>query len=448
MKQRRERRGGRMVAPMPATVTAICLLLFAGCDHAEPPGNTTDFLVEAVTADAHRDQPYVVFIPHDHDPAEKLPVILFLNGWGQNGDDGLRQVSNNFGQDVWRRRNQMPFLAVCPQCSKEGYWAPGNPDGEFALACLDAAIAKYGGDPERVYVTGTSSGGAGAIQFASAYPDRFAAVLQVSSGYSGDVERLAESQMPIWAIVNRNDGQDWVRSIRESRPKWLEAGLSPIVIEADRMTGNQHNAWDEAYGPTVAYEWLLEQRLSRNETLTSFELLSSKDLLARWEDRGSAQWSVNEQDELFGAAEKRRGLLLSPEIPDNAECHLDVFLKPAQRLRLGVLPAGAAESELTEIILELPEAGTGGIRSAKGEWLASLDPAAQQALYRGWNDVRLERQGGRITLRLNGWPAARLDDPAKGQSLQWALIASPREPVRVRYLRQCEHLQSTEATEA
>ncbi len=126
---------------------------------------------------------YVVYVPRDKFQTELLPVVLFLNGWGQNGNDGLRQVSNNFGQDVWRRRNQLPFLAVCPQCSKEeDYWRPGGPDIKAAIACLDDAIQRFGGDPDRVYVTGTSAGAQGVMAVAAEYPDRFAMRQIVEAG--------------------------------------------------------------------------------------------------------------------------------------------------------------------------------------------------------------------------------------------------------------------------
>ena len=410
-------------------VTAIL-----GCRHDD---NTDQFhaLPHPAPGNALGHTRYVVFLPRDKFQMELLPVILFLNGWGQNGNDGLRQVSNNFGQDVWRRRNQLPFLAVCPQCSEDGYWNPGGPDTAAALQCLDNAIERFGGDPDRVYVTGTSSGGHGAMEFASAYPDRFAGVFPVAAGPPGDPQVLAAARMPIWCIVNRKDAKHRVELMRKSRRRWLQAGLSPIVIEADRRSGNFHNAWDEAYGPTVAYSWLLQQRLSENKQQELFTLSESKEILKSWDQRGSAAWTINKQGELLGTTKKGRGMLVSPSVTGETEWHLDVFLKGAQRLRLGLF-AEEPRREITDIILELPEIGSGGIRGPDGRWLATLDPMGQQALDNGWNDIRISRKDGRIQFRINGWPAGEFKDPTSGQSLRWALIASHREPTRVRFIRQ------------
>jgi predicted peptidase len=82
---------------------------------------------------------YVVFVP-DVPPGGKSPVVLFLNGVGQNGGDGLRQASNNFGLDVWRRRDTFPFFALCPKCSEGGSWTAGGADAARALAILDDAV--------------------------------------------------------------------------------------------------------------------------------------------------------------------------------------------------------------------------------------------------------------------------------------------------------------------
>ncbi len=46
-------------------------------------------------------QRYVLFQPYVLDD-RKRPVIVFLNDKGQDGSDGVQQLSNNFGQQVWK----------------------------------------------------------------------------------------------------------------------------------------------------------------------------------------------------------------------------------------------------------------------------------------------------------------------------------------------------------
>jgi poly(3-hydroxybutyrate) depolymerase len=114
---------------------AVCSVLARNTDQS-----TQGFLKRTYTAANGETSHYIVFVPHERPANQKLPVILFLNGWGENGVDGLRQISNNFGGDLWRMRGHFPFLAVCPQCSYHGSWATGTPNSVKALAILEAAI--------------------------------------------------------------------------------------------------------------------------------------------------------------------------------------------------------------------------------------------------------------------------------------------------------------------
>jgi len=56
---------------------------------------------------------YLLFLPNSAKPRAGYPVIMFLNGFGENGVDGIRQVSNNFGVDVYRYRQTFPFKHPC-----------------------------------------------------------------------------------------------------------------------------------------------------------------------------------------------------------------------------------------------------------------------------------------------------------------------------------------------
>lgn len=40
---------------------------------------------------------YMLSVPHSYQSAQKLPVLLYLNGRGENGDDGFNQVKKQIG---------------------------------------------------------------------------------------------------------------------------------------------------------------------------------------------------------------------------------------------------------------------------------------------------------------------------------------------------------------
>lgn len=59
---------------------------------------------------------YLVFVPHDYKPASdrRWPTLIYLNGAGQNGDDGFAQISRNFGRPIWEMQRGFPFFVIAP----------------------------------------------------------------------------------------------------------------------------------------------------------------------------------------------------------------------------------------------------------------------------------------------------------------------------------------------
>src|SRR5262245_20526218 len=84
---------------------------------------------------------YVLFVPHDLPEGQQPAILLFLNGSGENGADGVRQINNNFGVSIWETRCNFPMLCLAPQCRKD--WSIGSPDMLWANAILDQVIQEY-----------------------------------------------------------------------------------------------------------------------------------------------------------------------------------------------------------------------------------------------------------------------------------------------------------------
>ena len=102
---------------------------------------TTGFLSRSFTDDAGDVHRYVLFVPHSRDgrgSGDKFPVIMFLNGFGENGGDGVRQISNNFGIQVWEMREFFPFIVIAPQCRERGTWNADSLDTKWAFQILDS----------------------------------------------------------------------------------------------------------------------------------------------------------------------------------------------------------------------------------------------------------------------------------------------------------------------
>jgi predicted peptidase len=196
---------------------------------------------------------YLLYLPEGYEtPGEKRwPMILFLHGAGESGDD-LAKVKIHGIPKIVETKQDFPFIVVSPQ-SPRGGW---NADNLTAL--LDDVISKYKVDKDRVYLTGLSMGGFGTWSLASAHPERFAAIAPICGGGSPSrADRL--KGVPIWAFHGAKDpvvplaaSEDMIKALKKlgENPKFT------VYPEA------QHDSWTETYNNPELYKWFLEHSLA------------------------------------------------------------------------------------------------------------------------------------------------------------------------------------------
>jgi predicted peptidase len=231
----------------------------------------TGFLNREIQVD-NESYRYQIYLPQDWDPAQKWPVILFLHGAGERGDDGLIQTDVGIGRAIRRLIARFPAVVVFPQCKKDLNWDLPVMQRR-ALIALEQSIQEFNGDTDRLYLTGISLGGYGTWILAATNPGKFAAIVPIAGGVIPPplIPELPPNPDPDpYAIVARRMGQT---------PVWIFHGaLDPVVpvSEARKMYaalqaagGNVryteypfalHNSWDRAYAEADLMTWLLNQR--------------------------------------------------------------------------------------------------------------------------------------------------------------------------------------------
>ncbi len=196
---------------------------------------------------------YLLFLPEGYGKEQKSwPLMLFLHGAGERGDD-LNKVKVHGPPKIVQKRKDFPFIVVSPQCPKDDWWTKKT---EVLINLLDDIVAQYDVDPERVYLTGLSMGGYGSWALASEYPDRFAAVVPICGG-GNRIMSITLKDMPIWAF---HGAKDSVVPVEESKDV-VEAinargGNAKLTIYPDA----NHDSWTETYNNQEVYDWLLEHR--------------------------------------------------------------------------------------------------------------------------------------------------------------------------------------------
>jgi predicted peptidase len=214
--------------------------------------------------------PYRLLRPLHYDPARKLPLVLFLHGAGERGDDNQKQLvhgARNFAQEAMRRRH--PASVVFPQCPAEKKWvevpwsaaghaAPEDPGETMraAFALVDSLTEEFPIDADRIYGVGLSMGGYGLWDMLQRKPDMLAAAIPICGG--GD-PRLAEGfkATPVWAFHGDQDEAVPVGRSREMIKALEAVGGRPIYTEYE---GVGHDSWTQTFDNRLVWDWLFAQK--------------------------------------------------------------------------------------------------------------------------------------------------------------------------------------------
>jgi len=254
-----------------------CLLLAIVALPARAKTRDTGFLDRSVTVEG-RAYKFQVFVPEDWTPKKKWPVILFLHGAGERGDDGLVQTEVGLGSAIRQMRSRFPAIVVMPQCRKEGWW-PNAPMDEVAMQALEQSEKEFHGDPRRVYLTGLSMGGYGTWRLAGKYPRRFAAIVPICGGiilpHPGsdpgaqdkkpyeDAAKKIGSGTPVWIF---HGGDDDTVPVTESRRMAEAMKALGAEVRYTEYAGVGHDSWDKAYAEPELITWMLSKSLATGKS--------------------------------------------------------------------------------------------------------------------------------------------------------------------------------------
>jgi len=235
-------------------ILLLIIVLLAGAALADTPSKdiTKGFIAKTMTI-GDREIKYVVYVPTSYGPKRPMPTIIFLNGYGECGRDGWRQVFH-LGNAIMLDAEKWPFIVIFPQKqSNESFWA----DEEIVMmSAFEQTKKEYNLDLSRVYLTGLSQGGYGTWAIAARHPNMFAAIAPVCGG--GDeamAKKLAE--MPVWAFHGEADTTVLPEKSKEM-VEWIKAAGGDAKLTT--YPGVGHNSWDNAYRDENLGAWFLQFR--------------------------------------------------------------------------------------------------------------------------------------------------------------------------------------------
>ncbi len=240
---------------------SLCLNASGGEPVYKPntPMQTPKHLTVRQTREVNLD--YLLFLPKGYTERknERWPLILFLHGAGERGNDIWKVAVHGPPKNV-AQHPDFPFIVVSPQCPEGQIWSD-----ESLLVLLDEVFKKYSVDRERVYLTGLSMGGYGTWNLGLKFPERFAAIVPICGGgelitvlLSSGQKASALKSLGIWAF---HGAKDPVVPLEESQRMvnlLKKAGVSDVQLTV--YPEATHDAWTETYTNPELYQWLLKHK--------------------------------------------------------------------------------------------------------------------------------------------------------------------------------------------
>jgi len=201
------------------------------------------------------------YLLHTPPAAGKQPLIVFLHGHGESGDD-LEKVKLHGIARVVEEQPDFPFITVSPQCPTGVTWVL-IADAVEALILDILTRDDLNVDTRRVYLTGLSMGGYGTWHVGVQRPDLFAALVPICGGGSFVnylPERLPRlKRVPVWAFHGADDP-----IVPLAEQQRLIAALREVSEAEVRFTiypGVGHDSWTQTYANPALYKWMLAHHL-------------------------------------------------------------------------------------------------------------------------------------------------------------------------------------------
>ena len=216
---------------------------------------------------------YRVYVPKVK--RRKYKVFIYLHGSGERGDDNLKQIQHHaklinyiIDHPIYGKET----IIIAPQVPEDQRWVPlddirfgtynydNNPVmpiqeifNDFLEKELDR---RYKVDPQFVYISGISMGGAGAIDYVTRYPGKFAACLSICGTLDlSQVNRLRRT--PMWLFHSSDDTVVDYRPFKVGYEKLLELKAD---VQYTEFNDTGHGVWVKAYEEPGLIDWIFSKK--------------------------------------------------------------------------------------------------------------------------------------------------------------------------------------------
>ena len=198
--------------------------------------------------------PYRMIHPESVKPGEKYPIVLFLHGAGERGNDNEKQLTHG-GQMFLNPVNQekYPIPAEMPVGQEI------SPILQTLKQLLDSYLVMPEVDTQRVYIIGLSMGAMGTYDLVIRYPEIFAAAIPICGIVNPS--RLSAAKDVKFRIFH-GDADDVV-PVKGSREAYKALKAAGADVEYIEFPGCNHGSWNPAFNYPGFMDWLFKQKKKR-----------------------------------------------------------------------------------------------------------------------------------------------------------------------------------------
>lgn len=193
---------------------------------------------------------YLLNVPGD--AKAKKPLIIFLHGSGEKGND-LERVKVH-GPFKYLKTNSIDAYVLAPQCPDGEYW-----DSETLYRLIQKVVKENNIEESRIYLTGLSMGGWGAWNLAFAHPEMFAALVPVC-GFIDRVPMLENCKIKDIPTRIFHGLLDDVVDVSYSTTIYKKLKPCSKDISLTIFDDANHDSWTRVYDNSAIYDWMLQQK--------------------------------------------------------------------------------------------------------------------------------------------------------------------------------------------
>ncbi len=206
---------------------------------------------------------------------QRLPLVLFLHGAGERGNDNEKQLVHGTKLFV-DYLDQYPAIVIFPQCAADGYWSSAEVDRTTSPATLvfdysktptkmlkaveelvPTIISEFNIDKKRIYITGLSMGGMGTFELVNRQPKWFAAALPICGGGDEKMYSKKAKKVPFWVF---HGADDVVVGVHQSTQMVSHLKSKGFKVKYTEYPGVNHDSWNNAFAEPDFLKWMFAQK--------------------------------------------------------------------------------------------------------------------------------------------------------------------------------------------